>query len=241
MQPEQWGRLKDIFAQATELDPSGRAAYLDRACATDPALREEIDRLLREHVDTETVHIFEEPKLHSLSSGESIAGRFRIVRFVGRGGMGEVYEAEDLELGGSVALKVIRPELLEDPQFIGRFRREVHLARQVTHPNVCRIFDVGYDRSGEVARAFLTMEFIDGEPLGKTLRRGGRLSTQAALPLVKQIAAGLDALHEKGIVHRDIKPGNILIVRSESGSRRAVIGDFGLARGHAGEDSVHSL
>jgi serine/threonine protein kinase/tetratricopeptide (TPR) repeat protein len=224
-----------------ELQPDARARSLDEIGARNPEMRHDLEPPLREHVETETVQVVVGAPRHSLAVGESLAGRFRVGRFLGKGGMGEVYEAEDLELGGSLAVKVIRPELLEDPQFAGRFRREVHLARQVTHPNVCRIFDVGYDRGTNPARMFLTMEYLDGEPLAVTLKRYGRMSAEDALPLVRQMTAGLEALHEKGIVHRDIKPGNIMIVRSDSGSKRIVIGDFGLARPHQSDDSLQQL
>ncbi len=170
-----------------------------------------------------------------LRIGDVLSRRFRIGRQLGRGGMGEVFEAEDLELGGRVALKVIRHEHAGDADFLMRFRREVQLARQVTHPNVCRLFDVGRDES--TGCVYFTMELLDGQTLHRYLHEcGGRLPADLALPLAEQIAAGLGALHEHGIVHRDLKPANIMVVRSTSGaSTRAVIGDFGLARATASE------
>ncbi|MBI3678985.1 MAG: serine/threonine protein kinase [Acidobacteria bacterium] len=230
MQARQWDKIKAIFAEAAALDSERRGAYLDEACKDDPGLRSEVDRLLGHHQDSATTEIFDQARRHSLQPNEVLGGRFRILRFLGRGGMGEVYGAEDLELGGSVALKVLRPEFLDDPQFLGRFRREVQLARQVSHPNVCRIFDVGHDYSTGRERVFFTMEFLEGETLAACLRRAGRLSEPAALPLVSQIADGLAALHERGIVHRDLKPGNVMLVQGASGSTRAVVSDLGLAR-----------
>jgi len=139
--------------------------------------------------------------------------------------MGEVYEAQDQELQGTVALKTIRHDRLDrSSDFLDRFRREASLARRVTHTNVCRIFDVGHDGD----RIFFTMELLAGETLADRLRRLGRIPPEQALPLVRQIAAGLDALHHEGIVHRDFKTGNVLLVESPSGER-AVITDFGLA------------
>ena len=220
-----------IFQSAVPLARSERPAFLDSACAGDRPLREAVDRLFADLQETETVHLAVDRSRRSLHPGDLLQNRFRIRRFVGQGGMGEVYEAEDQELGGRVALKAIRPHHAGDPEFLGRFRREVQLARQVTHPNVCRVFDVGYHRDGDTERAFLTMEFLDGETLSEHLRRRGPLPLDAALPLIRQLTDGLAALHEKGIVHRDFKPGNVMVVASVSGqSSRAVISDFGLAR-----------
>ena len=181
------------------------------------------------------------------SAGDTVAGRYKIVRFVARGGMGEVYEAEDVELRGRVALKTIRPEIALDHQAIERFKREIHLARQVTHPNVCRIFDIGYHRmpgspgGPEVEITFLTMEFLAGETLDKRVRGAGRMTPAEALPLVRQMAVALAAAHAMGIVHRDFKSGNVALVPAREGeSVRAVVTDFGLARGSAAGDSFAS-
>ncbi len=159
--------------------------------------------------------------------GELLGGRFRIVRLIGAGGMGEVYEAADQELGVAIALKTIRYDRLGgSEETLDRFRQEAKRARQVTHPNVCRIFDVG--RDGD--RLYLTMELIHGETLAGVLRRAGRLPVEAVLPLARQMAAGLDALHAQGLVHRDFKPANVLIAQAR-GDERAVITDFGLTKG----------
>lgn len=231
MEPDGRDQAQAIFLRAAGLPRSGRSVFLDEACAGDTALRVEVERLLADLQETETVHAPVDRSRRSLQPGDVLQGRFRIRRFVGQGGMGEVYEAEDQELGGRVALKAIRPHHVGDPEFLGRFRREVQLARQVTHPNVCRVFDVGYHRDGANERAFLTMEFLDGETLSEHVRRRGPLEIEAALPLVRQMIEGLGALHEKGIIHRDFKPGNVMVVASVSGqSPRAVISDFGLAR-----------
>jgi tetratricopeptide (TPR) repeat protein/tRNA A-37 threonylcarbamoyl transferase component Bud32 len=175
----------------------------------------------------------------TFSPDELVADRYKIVRFIGRGGMGEVYEANDLELRQRVALKTVRPEIALDQQAIERFKREIRIAREVTHPNVCRIFDLGHHPkapSGEEI-AFLTMELLPGETLAERLRRAGRTSTAEALPVAIQIAAGLAAAHAAGIVHRDLKPGNIILVPSQEGQQttRAVVTDFGLARAVAAD------
>lgn len=181
----------------------------------------------------------------SFMPGDRVAGRYRIVRFLGHGGMGEVYEAEDHELRGHVALKTVRGALAEDPRVIDRFKREIHLARRVTHPNICRVFDIGHHRgigagggTGDVT--FLTMELLDGETLSDRIDRRGRLPTTEALPIIRQMAAGLAAAHEEGIVHRDFKAGNVMLVSAQDGGTRAIITDFGLARGLAGSDRFAS-
>jgi tetratricopeptide (TPR) repeat protein/tRNA A-37 threonylcarbamoyl transferase component Bud32 len=174
----------------------------------------------------------EEP---AFSPGEMIGGRYRVVRFIARGGMGEVYEVEDLELRERVALKTIRAEVARDEVTVERFRREIQLARKVTHPNVCRIFDVAF-HGGLI---FLTMELLEGETLGHRLRRAGRMSTAEALPIARQMADALQAAHQAGIIHRDLKPGNVVLTEGRGGLR-AVVTDFGLARLEAGEASPHT-
>jgi eukaryotic-like serine/threonine-protein kinase len=166
----------------------------------------------------------------SLAVDTRVAGRYRIVRFLARGGMGEVYEAEDLELGVHIALKTLRTLAGSDgsseSRAIDRFKREVQLARRVTHPNVCRIFDLGVDQSGETRIVFLTMELVDGESLGDRLDRGA-LAPAEALPLLAQMADALAAAHAAGVIHRDFKSSNVMVV---DGGKRVVVTDFGLAR-----------
>lgn len=166
----------------------------------------------------------------ALSPGQLVASRYRVVRFLARGGMGEVYEAEDLELRERVALKTVRSDVARDQVAVERFRREIQLARKVTHPNVCRIFDVAF-HGGVI---LLTMELLEGESLAQRLRRAGRLSAEEALPIVRQVAEALHAAHQAGVVHRDLKPGNVVLTESR-GSVRAVVTDFGLARLESGE------
>ncbi len=171
-----------------------------------------------------------------LAPGQVLAGRFRIVRFLAQGGMGEVWEAEDLELAGErVALKTVRAAIAQDAGALARFRREIALGRKVTHPNVCRVFDLfqhrpaGGDASGPAAPVtFLAMELLAGETLAERLRRDGRLAPDAALPVALQVMAGLAAAHAAGIAHGDLKSGNIMLLEGAGGAR-AVITDFGLA------------
>jgi eukaryotic-like serine/threonine-protein kinase len=175
-----------------------------------------------------------------LAEGEVLAGRFRIVRFIARGGMGEVYEAEDQVLKDRVAVKTIRPDVAGDALTMERFLREVHLARSVTHPNVARTYDIFPE--GPVT--FLTMELLSGETLSQRLARTGRMRPEEAFPLVEQMAAALSAAHEAGVVHRDFKSANVMLspdARRPCGTR-AVVTDFGLARrNRPGGGSLASL
>ncbi len=176
--------------------------------------------------------------LAAFTPGQTLSNRYRISRFIGDGGMGEVYEAEDLELHERIALKTILPEIATDPRVLDRFKREIQLARKVTHPNVCRIFDLQYHGaasetgSWKGATTFLTMELLEGETLFHRLVKARRLTTAEALPIVVQMAGGLAAAHKAGIVHRDFKCANVILVPSQDyeGGSRAVITDFGLAR-----------
>jgi len=171
-----------------------------------------------------------------LQPGDTVAGRFRIVRFVAAGGMGEVYEATDEVLRTHVALKTILPHFADNPAALERFRREVLLARKASHPNVCRIYDLysTHSPSGE-ALHFLTMEFLDGETLHQRLKRQGRMAPAEVLPVLRQMAAALDAAHAAGVVHRDFKTSNVMLVSGSADGRasselRAVVTDFGIAR-----------
>jgi dienelactone hydrolase/tRNA A-37 threonylcarbamoyl transferase component Bud32 len=171
-----------------------------------------------------------------LPAGETVAGRFTILRFIAAGGMGEVYEARDEVLRTRVALKTILPHFADDSVALERFRREVILARKASHPNVCRIYDLysTHSQSGEPLH-FLTMEFLDGETLHQRLARQGRMSPAEVLPVLRQMAAALDAAHAAGVVHRDFKTSNVMLVSGETDGRsssemRAVVTDFGIAR-----------
>jgi serine/threonine-protein kinase len=158
--------------------------------------------------------------------GTLLGGRYRVVERLGRGGMGEVYRADDLKLAQPVALKFLPAEVDHDPARLMQLHSEVRMARQVSHPNVCRVYDID-----EVdGHTFLSMEYVDGEELGSLLRRIGRFSVERSLEISRQICAGLAAAHERGVVHRDLKPANVMV----DGDGKARITDFGLA-GTSGE------
>ena len=139
--------------------------------------------------------------------GTMLADRYRIVSMLGKGGMGEVYRADDLTLGQSVALKLLPDELAFDRKRLEYFYREVRLSRQISHPNVCRVYDIA-----EVdGRRFLSMEYVDGEDLKGLLRRVGRFPQDRGIEIARQLCAGLAAAHDRGVLHRDLKPANVMI------------------------------
>src|SRR5438270_692482 len=157
-----------------------------------------------------------------LEPGTLLGGRYEIIAMLGLGGMGAVYKAYDRDIEKTIALKVIRPDLASNPELLQRFKQELLLARQIAHKNVVRIFDV--HESGGIK--FITMEYIDGRDLRSLLAEHGKLPAAAALEVMQQVCAGLAAAHGEGVIHRDLKPGNIM--RDTNG--RVVVMDFGLAR-----------
>jgi serine/threonine protein kinase len=167
-----------------------------------------------------------------LEVGHGFGGRYHIIRLLGMGGMGAVYQAWDTELEVALALKVIRPDATEDPDLAAeierRFKRELLLARQVTHPNVVRIHDLGEFEGIK----YITMPYIQGTDLGDILTKQGTLAVPEALPIASQIAAGLLAAHDAGVIHRDLKPANIMI----DANRHALIRGFRIARASASSE-----
>lgn len=155
------------------------------------------------------------------SAGEVLAGRYRIVAPLGKGGMGEVYRADDLTLGQPVALKFLPTHLSNDPDRLARFRKEVASARRVSHPNVCRVYDI-VEHDGQ---SFLAMEFVDGEDLASVLRRMGRVPEEKGIEVARQLCSALAAVHDQGLLHRDLKPANVML----DGRGKVRLTDFGLA------------
>ncbi len=247
--------VEDLFEAALKRAPPDREAFLDRACANAPELRRLVEQLLRadqeagSFLNHSTVSLGQEstdfatapspgpsfvPKLSTtigFKVGTDAAGRFKILRFVARGGMGEVYEAWDSELKERVAIKIVRPELAGGPEVLERFRSEVKQARAISHPNVCRVHELFCHESLDPPRKiwFLTMEFLEGASLSDYIRHQGPLGPDAAFGLISQIVHGLSAAHRLGVIHRDLKTGNVMLVSASTGGFRPVITDFGLA------------
>jgi len=237
---DRWKSIKDLFGAAIELEPSQRSELLRERCA-DSEIRSEVERLLRNHAEAGTFlstpllesltlppNIFAMPR--RLAPGELLASRFRVTRFLAAGGMGEVYAAEDTQLERTVALKFLGPESAKERMSLTRFRREAKAASALSHPNICAVYDIGEDRG----RAFIAMEFLDGETLAAALKRGP-CALQEGLRIAISVSSALAAAHLKGIVHRDIKPGNIMLTPTG-----AKLLDFGLAL-HCGDAAVDSL
>jgi len=241
MNAERWQRAKQIFCEAIELKAADREQYVLDASRGDSLLVDEVLRLLHEN-DRDT-GLLSEPALILASElpvddaprfapSAVLARRFRIIRFIARGGMAEVYEAEDVELGERVALKAIRRSIASDATLRAGFKREVQLARRITHANVCRIFDLVQheEPTGIEPVLLLSMELLNGITLAEYLRLNKPVDLRSALPLIGEIAAGLQAVHDAGIIHGDLKPGNIMLVfRSGQSVPHAKVMDFGVA------------
>jgi eukaryotic-like serine/threonine-protein kinase len=252
---ESRNKAQRIETEALARGAADREAFVEQQCGDDTELREEVETLLAAHLSAgsaPTVPLSSQALAETgvkptrqkrpemlLQPGEILNGRFQIVRFISAGGMGEVYEAEDLELRERIALKTIRPDVAAGEQAVERFKNEIYLARKVTHRNVCRIFDLAQDRNearGEIL--FLTMELLAGETLSHRVYAEGRLKANDALPLVLQMTSALTAAHEAGVVHRDFKSANVILVPAAGEMARAVVTDFGLARGREGESGA---
>ena len=242
MTPERWRLLQKVVADTLEIRPEDRELYLDSVCGEDAWLRSEAERILAGYTEAFLEDppllleelIDEAAKARVFEPGEQVAGRFRIVRWLAHGGMGEVYEAEDSELPGvRIALKTVRGHIARSESLRRQFRREVELARKVTHPNVCRIYDLNRHRlpskdGRDEETVVLSMELLEGETLSEHLRRKGALPIQEARPIAIAVIDALVAAHAAGIVHGDLKPNNVMLV-GEGAARRPVVMDFGLA------------
>jgi serine/threonine protein kinase/tetratricopeptide (TPR) repeat protein len=266
MMDKQERLVEEIFGAALERNPDDRKTFLDRACAPHAAeVRRQVEALLLEderagsflgepfgafaglqnQADSPTVDDFSAHPLAAragepsrFQAGQVIAGRFTVVRFIAHGGMGEVYEVDDRYLQHvHVALKVIRPEIAADAGASHRFEQEVLLARKVTHPHLCPIYDISRCEEPAPAFLFLTMKLLQGETLAARLRRSEPVSREEAISIFHQMTDGLAAIHAGGVIHRDIKPNNVMLEIS-NGERCLSIMDFGLARLHESETTI---
>ena len=235
MSPERWQQIEQLFQSALELDAAERAAFLAKVCGNDDELRQEVEALLvfqtgmsgliQGAVQQAAGLLDNSTAKARFAPGMTLNKRYRIVGLLGRGGMGEVYRADDLKLGHPVALKFLTEKLSNDKAMLARFHGEVAMAHRVTHPNVCRVHDIGEVTTSSGKLHFLSMEYVDGEDLSSLLRRIGRLPADKAVEIATQLCAGLAAAHEAGVLHRDLKPANVML----DGKGRVRITDFGLA------------
>lgn len=247
MTPERWQRARELFDAALERSGETLDGWLRAECGEDAEMLSEVREMLREHERTGVLDhpVWTPPAAHSAQTpvfapGQVIAGRYRILRYLSRGGMGEVYEAEHQLLPDHVALKTLLPAIAANSDMIARFKQEIQLARRIAHPNVCRVFDLEV-HPAEPPVYFLTMEFLPGETLSEHLKQHGRMSCGEALPLLRQMTAGLEAAHHAGIIHRDFKPSNVMLVRTGD-QVRVVTTDFGLARSfHSEGDTTATM
>ncbi len=235
MTPERWKRLQALYNAALDTPSEKRAQFIAEQCGDDAELRRELEALLTATdegtgtLDVPLINFRNGAKQDILPEGTLLLGRFKIVRRVGSGGMGDVYEAIDLELG-RIALKTIRPALAQNPGILARFKEEVLLARPISGPNVCHIYElyVPPKGSGCPCAAFLTMEFLDGVTLADRIANSGPVPPKEALKIAAQLCAALQSIHDAGVIHRDLKPRNVMLV-PRNGSEQVVVMDFGLA------------
>ncbi|HSZ21360.1 MAG TPA: protein kinase [Candidatus Acidoferrum sp.] len=220
MTPERWQEIKKVLAGALERAPGERLAYLDHACS-EPDLRREVESLIAAHEQAQSSFL-NQPAVQAkeLAIGSRL-GLYEILERIGAGGMGDVYRASDTKLGRSVAIKVLPPGFVDDPDRLARFQHEARMLASLNHPNIVTIHS--FEEAGGVH--FLTMELVEGRPLTGLIPKGG-LPVDHILDFAAAISDALAAAHEKGIVHRDLKPANVMV----TAEGRVKVLDFGLAK-----------
>ena len=229
MDAERWEKLERLFHQALECEPRERSRMLGEACSGDEDLRREVESLLAEHerggslLKTPASDLAADwAQSHHQIKAEEMLGHFRILAPLGRGGMGEVYLAEDTRLGRKVALKVPRFQALLDNDLRRRFLREAEAAARLNHPNLVALYEVGEENS----ICYLASEYCPGLTLAQWLRaQPTRVAPVEAATIVLALAGGVEHAHSRGVLHRDIKPANCFI--SADGAMK--VGDFGLS------------
>jgi serine/threonine protein kinase/tetratricopeptide (TPR) repeat protein len=235
MNADQWTRIQRVFEQALAQPASRRFEFLG-SCGIESELGNEVLSLLAAHdregsaesLPATWLGVLAVPEPPRFATGEKVAGRYLIQNHLGRGGTGDVFAAWDSELSIHVALKVLHVAGTSADAH-RRLKLEGLLARSVWHPNVCRLYDLGRHGDGEDALWFLTMELLRGETLSDRVRRVGRTPADRARPFAEQMATGLGAAHRAGVLHRDFKAGNVMIVTRDD-EEQAIVTDFGIAR-----------
>jgi serine/threonine protein kinase len=245
---DRWQQIEDIFHATLESAPGERDSFVAAACGADADMRARVEALLRAHemaenpLDSTPLEMAAGLPFGEANSvaGGSVIGHYQIVAPLGQGGMGAVYLAMHLGTRRYVALKVIAPQLMAQPEFVTRFRREAEAAGRLRHPNVVDVTDFGFARLGAADIAYLVMEYLDGCSLADILAEEGGLPLMWAVDILEQVCSAVHEAHQQGTVHRDLKPENIWLEPNRRGGYTVKVLDFGLAK-LAPSSTPHSL
>jgi hypothetical protein len=229
--PERWLQVKEILAGVMDIDPISRAAFLDRACTGDVALRQEVESLLAAAEDSAELPPVSITSAEQAVLATALGQQYEILRPLGHGGMGAVYLARERALDRFVAIKILRPDLAAAPEIRERFRREARIAAQLSHPGILPLHTFGEVRG----IWYFVMGYVHGVTLAERLRLEGRLSSDEAHRILVELTEAVEHAHRHGVIHRDIKPANILL-DEESG--RAMLADFGISKIHGTGDNL---